>query len=217
MALQLLCQSVCQFKIWLNSKTDSWDGVPPPEIFEGSVIKPGLKISKGKNLLLSNKSVPSRKFTEYQTVIIIGINFIWWNSKWVFVILYDVFPSIVQDKSLPTETSQGRKPVYFHHCNILSKYSVLSFENLNRNLDVWLIFEIVHNIVTPFPIEVFFQLCTENTIKALRSAARGDCYILTRNSTFSQSAFSLKAIRECYKLPVRLKTCIHFHSFFTLC
>lgn len=118
-------------------------------------------------------------------------------SVFMYVLFYMMFPSIVQDKSLPTETSQGRKPMYFHHCNILSKYSVLSFENLNLNLDVWLISEIVHNIVTPFPIKVFFQLCTENTIKALRSAARGDCSILTRNSTFSQSAFSLKAIREC--------------------
>lgn len=86
-------------------------------------------------------------------------------SVFMYVLFYMMFPSIVQDKSLPTETSQGRKPMYFHHCNILSKYSVLSFENLNLNLDVWLISEIVHNIVTPFPIKVFFQLAQKTQSK----------------------------------------------------
>lgn len=49
-----------------------------------------------------------------------------------------------------------RKSLNHHHCNVLSKYSLLSFENLILFSEVRLVFKIIHTAAAPPPLKNFF-------------------------------------------------------------
>lgn len=105
-----------------------------------------------------------------------------------------------------------RKSRQYHHCDILNKYKMLSFDNLMLYSDVRLVYKIIHNTAPP-PLKNFVKLRSEHTVRASRSVSSGDCNIPKRSSAFAQSAFSFKAIKSWNNLPTYLKLCTDFNVF----
>ena len=105
-----------------------------------------------------------------------------------------------------------RKSRQYHHCDILNKYKMLSFDNLMLYSDVRLVYKIIHNAAPP-PLKNFVKLRSEHTIRASRSVSSGDCNIPKHSSGFGQSAFSFKAIKSWNNLPTYLKLCTDFNVF----
>ena len=106
-----------------------------------------------------------------------------------------------------------RKSLKHHHCNILSKYKLFSFDSLVLLSRVRLVFRIIHNSTTP-PLRGFFQFRREQSCRNSRSASNADLTIPLRRTAFGRSAFSFTAIKHWNTLPVELKTCTDFNSFF---
>ncbi len=94
-----------------------------------------------------------------------------------------------------------KKPRLSYHCNLISKYKMLSFKNLVKFFDIRLGHKIIHNAAPRPPLKNFMQPCSEMLGRALRTVSRVDCSIPERSSASSQSAFSYKAIKERNKLP----------------
>ena len=105
-----------------------------------------------------------------------------------------------------------RKSRQYHHCGILNKYKMLSFDTLMLYSDVRLVYKIIHNAAPP-PLENFVALRSEHTARASRSVSNGDCNIPKRSSAFGQSAFSFKATKSWNRLPTNLKLCTDFNVF----
>lgn len=105
-----------------------------------------------------------------------------------------------------------RKSRQYHHCEILNKYKMLSFDNLMLYSDVRLVYKIIHNAAPP-PLRDFVKLRSEHTIRASRSVSNGDCNIPKRSSVFAQTAFSFKAVKLWNNLPTYLKLCMDFNVF----
>jgi len=94
-----------------------------------------------------------------------------------------------------------KKTKSHHHCNILTKHHILSWENLIKFTDVCLVFKIVHGMAPP-PLSDFVNQSTRLT----RSVSRGDCVISHRSSSFSKSTFSVKAAHSWNALPPHIRT-----------
>lgn len=76
------------------------------------------------------------------------------------------------------------KSLNHHHCNVLSKYSFSSFENLILLSEVRLVFKIIHNAVPP-QLQSFFQLSSEQMSRTSQSALNSDLHIPLRQTTFA--------------------------------
>ena len=82
-----------------------------------------------------------------------------------------------------------KKPVHFHHCPIFKKYNLLSWENMIKDVDVCLMYKIIYGLISP-PLRQFVNIRT-TAYGFTGGAARGDCIIPLRKSTFSQSLLKL--------------------------
>ena len=70
-----------------------------------------------------------------------------------------------------------KKPNSHHHCYILRKHELLSWENLVQYADVCLVFKIL-NALAPLPLSIFVKQKTQNHgSRSTRSAMRGDCIV----------------------------------------
>ena len=68
-----------------------------------------------------------------------------------------------------------RKPNSHHHCYILRKHELLSWETLVQYTDACLVFKILNGLAPP-PLSIFVQLKTQTYgSRSTRSAMRGDC------------------------------------------
>ncbi len=105
-----------------------------------------------------------------------------------------------------------RTSLSYHHCYILSKHSLFSFENLILFSEVQLVFRIIHD-ASPPPLKSFFQLWSEQMSRTSRCALNSDLNIPLQRTTFAQSAFLFMAIKHWNMLPTELKTHTGFHSF----
>lgn len=99
-----------------------------------------------------------------------------------------------------------------HHCDLLSKYKMLSLDNLIMFSNIRLMHKIIHNAAPP-PLKNFVQPRSEVLHRTLRSVSRGDCSVPKWKTAFSQSAFSYKAISEWNRLPEHLKNITDHHCF----
>lgn len=102
------------------------------------------------------------------------------------------------------------KPKSYHHCAILTKHSLLSWDNLIKFFNISLVFKVFHNMAPP-PLREFIKQNTSS--RQTRSVERGDCVISYRKSSFSQSAFSIKAAHLWNALPLYIRTTKTCHSF----
>lgn len=105
----------------------------------------------------------------------------------------------------------AKKPRHYHHCHVLAKYGILSFENLIIHSNVCLLHKIIYNAYAP-PLKKFVTLCSENTARVTRSVTRGECSIPQRRSQFGGSSFSCVAMSQWNVLPTEFILCTNPHT-----
>lgn len=105
-----------------------------------------------------------------------------------------------------------RKAPRYHHCNILSKHKILSFDSLIQYTNSITIFKIVNNIAPP-SMKKIIKFYSEQTNRTSRSTAHRNCAILKRSSAFAQTAFSFKTIKQWNQLPDSLKLSVDLNNF----
>ena len=107
--------------------------------------------------------------------------------------------------------TMDKKPNSFHHCNILEKSHLLSWENLIKYANICLIYKIIHGLAPP-PLSSFVRWRV-NPNQVTRGVTRGNCIIPLRKSAFSQSAFSIKAAHDWNAVPVHIRDITTYRSF----
>jgi len=103
-----------------------------------------------------------------------------------------------------------KKKVLSHHCPILKKYNLLSWDNLIKYVHVCLMYKIIHGLTSP-PLKQF--VTTRTGYRLTRGAARGDCIVPLRKSAFSHAAFSVQAAVDWNYIPVSIRELQSFNSF----
>ncbi len=103
-----------------------------------------------------------------------------------------------------------KKSVQFHHCSILKKYNLLSWDNLIKYVHICLLFKTMHSLSSP--LKQFVNIRT-TAHRSTRGGERGDCIIPFKRSKFSQSVFSVKAAREWNSIPSTIRRLHTFGSF----
>ena len=103
-----------------------------------------------------------------------------------------------------------KKPKLYHHCNILNKYNILSWENILKHSDAWLIFKIINGKAPP--LCTFIQQKSSSS-RTTRSALRGDCVVPLGSSSFGQLCFSVRASKLWNQLPVDIRNSTSHHTF----
>ena len=104
-----------------------------------------------------------------------------------------------------------KKPKSHHHCSVLHKYRLLSWDNLITFKNCCLMFKIRFNLAPP-PLCSLVKFRTAAT-SATRGAARGDCDIPLKKSVFGQSVFSVRSAREWNHLPQNIRESTSFNCF----
>lgn len=106
-----------------------------------------------------------------------------------------------------------KKPRHYHHCMILKKHNILNWDSFQRFADLCLFYKVLNNLAPP-PLMEF--ICQKNSRERLtRSSTRADCVIPLRNSSFSQSAWSVKGAKEWNSMPVAVKQQTTYKTFTT--
>ena len=105
-----------------------------------------------------------------------------------------------------------KKPLHYHHCNILEKHHLLSFENFREFSSLCLVYKILHGLAPACLLE-FVCHRPARSIRSSRIASASDCRIPHYRSTFGQSSFSFKATSLWNVLPAELRNCVSFSHF----
>ena len=113
-----------------------------------------------------------------------------------------------QQKALKILDKKSRS---FHHCTILNKYRLLSWNNLVIFKNCCLIYKIRHSLAPP-PLCGLIKFRSPTT-GVTRGAARGDCEIPLRKTVFGQSAFTYRAANEWNTIPQTIRESISYNSF----
>ncbi len=66
-----------------------------------------------------------------------------------------------------------KKSVQFHHCSILKKYNLLSWDNLIKYVHICLLFKTMHSLSSP--LKQFVNIRT-TAHRSTRAGERGDCF-----------------------------------------
>lgn len=96
-----------------------------------------------------------------------------------------------------------KKTNRFHHCHILKKQNLLSWDNLIKYANLCLVYKVLHNLAPP-PLSGFVKQ-RAHTSQITRGVARGNCIVPLRKSACGQSAFSFKAAQEWNTLPNHIR------------
>ena len=96
-----------------------------------------------------------------------------------------------------------QKPMRYHHCGIIRKHNLFTFENFVSFCTTKLVFKCLHNHVSP----LFSGLIERRTSsgRATRAVTNGDCTVPTCSNAFGKSAFSVKGVDLWNSLPTVLK------------
>ena len=103
-----------------------------------------------------------------------------------------------------------RKPLSYHHCTILEKYHLLSFNNFRLFKSLCLIYKCLNGLAPP-PLRQFVTR-RNNKVKT-RAATRGDCQIQTRKYSLPQNTWSIRGSTSWNKLPLPLRESPSLNSF----
>lgn len=98
-----------------------------------------------------------------------------------------------------------KKPRMYHHCSILKKCDLLSWENVIKYSDLILVYKIFRGLAPP-PLKDFIK---KNTNRSTRAASRGDCIVPFRKSVFGQSVFSYRASQTWNAIPCVIRDLPH--------
>uniref|UniRef100_A0AAR2J957 Reverse transcriptase domain-containing protein n=1 Tax=Pygocentrus nattereri TaxID=42514 RepID=A0AAR2J957_PYGNA len=105
-----------------------------------------------------------------------------------------------------------RKPNSYHHCHIVQKYNLLSFDSFKHLLDACLMFKILYGLAPP-PLRQFIKQKDSRGSMVTRAFTRGDCIVQYRRSKFGQTVFSIRASQYWNSLPTELRTCTNYLIF----
>lgn len=108
----------------------------------------------------------------------------------------------------------AKKPMHYHHCKILDKHNLLSFENFRLFSNLCLVYKILNGLAPP-PLCDFVYARSLNSIRSTRISSIRDCHISFRRTVFGQSAFSVKASNQWNALPDDVRSSSSFSSFKT--
>ena len=104
-----------------------------------------------------------------------------------------------------------RKPHSYHHCNILQRYSFLSFANFRVFKQASIIYKTLNGLCPP-PLGEFIQRKPDRGIST-RSATRGDCEVPFRKTAFGKNTLSVQGCSIWNDLPLTIRDCLSFPSF----
>lgn len=105
-----------------------------------------------------------------------------------------------------------QKPVRWHHCLILRKHNVLSFDSFVNYSFLKLLFKCVNNLAP----EIYCQLVLKQKSGIrTRGTASGNCIAAKRRTTFGQTSFSVRGIKLRNALPSEIKTLTELKVFNT--
>ena len=107
-----------------------------------------------------------------------------------------------------------KKQLHFHHCTILEKYNLLSFENFTLFSNLCLVYKSLNGLAPP-PLRDFVQSRSVDPIRSLRRSSMQDCTVPFRRTAFGQSAFSVKATNQWNTLPDDVRSCSSISTFKT--
>ena len=93
-----------------------------------------------------------------------------------------------------------KKPIRYHHCRILEKHELLSFENFRLFANLCMVYKILNGL-TPQPLCAFVHARSSNSIRSTRISSIRDCTIPFRRTVAGQSAFSVRATNQWNTLP----------------
>lgn len=110
-----------------------------------------------------------------------------------------------------TVKTLDRKPNSYHHCSILQKHKLLSWENMIKYAHLCLIYKVIHGLSSP-PLSQFIQIRNTDHSRT-RGAVRGDCIIPLRKSLFGQTTFSVQAAHEWNLTPITIRNSNTYNSF----
>uniref|UniRef100_A0A8C1L0A4 Reverse transcriptase domain-containing protein n=1 Tax=Cyprinus carpio TaxID=7962 RepID=A0A8C1L0A4_CYPCA len=104
-----------------------------------------------------------------------------------------------------------QKQMKWHHCIILKKYNLLSYDSFIKLSFIKLIFKCVNNLAPA----VLCQYVTKTNTNGIttRGSANGNCRVAQRKTTFGQSSFSVKGIHFWNVLPTEIKTLTNLKPF----
>lgn len=104
-----------------------------------------------------------------------------------------------------------KKPMRYHHCHIITKYNLLTFDNFVHLANSCLMYKITHNLAPPL-LREFVSLCSEN-IRQTRASTRGNCVAQHRSTEFGRSAFSISTANFWNTIPSAIRQYSTFSSF----
>ena len=98
-----------------------------------------------------------------------------------------------------------------HHCPILQKHILFSWENMVKFADLCFFYKIIHGLSSP-PLRQFINIRTTDYSRT-RGAARGDCIIPFRKSVFGKNAFFVRAATEWNLTPLYIRNVTTYSTF----
>ena len=104
-----------------------------------------------------------------------------------------------------------RKPIRSHHCHVLQKLNMLSFDNFINLANLKLIHKCLHNQAPQVLSDLVVPLSALGSVT--RGASSGNCKVRLCKSSFGQTAFSVRAINMWNSLPVELKLDVDLDHF----
>ena len=104
-----------------------------------------------------------------------------------------------------------QKPNRYHHCHIVQKYNLFTFDSFKHFLDACLIFKIINGLAPP-PLNRFIKR-NESGLRTTRATARGDCEVPFRQSVFGETVFSVRGSHHWNSLPNEIRVTTNYSTF----
>ncbi len=108
-----------------------------------------------------------------------------------------------------------QKPMKWHHCQILQKYNLLSFDNLLKFSFIKTVFKCIHGLAPDIVCQLIQKLSSDGA--KTRGAVSGNCRVRRRRITVGQSSFSVKCSHLWNTMPVDLKLQSEQLSYLYIC
>ena len=104
-----------------------------------------------------------------------------------------------------------KKTRNYHHCTIIKKYNLLTFDSFLCFADMCLMYKLTHDLAPP-PLKQCVSFCRDN-VRVTRASVRGYCYTQFRKTKFGQSAFSFTVVEKWNLIPLHIRDCASLSSF----
>ncbi len=102
-----------------------------------------------------------------------------------------------------------KKPLSYHHCNILEKYDLLSFDNFCKFSYICLVYKVLHGLAPP-QLQEFIKY---RQTRVTRAVLNRDVEVPFRKTTFSHNALSIRGSALWNKIPPSIRECPSLATF----